>query len=693
MKRHLAAGLVLLLPACAELRADTPAGDGGQAGTDGARPATDGDPVCSESAVPDGEPSGAAGPRVVIDAATTRFEVSPALLGANVNKWYDDAQGLWDATAGAPVADAVEKTARAGVGLLRHPGGTSANLFDWKRAVGPRAARRCQTDGATLAGRPDTSYGPSEFMQLVQAAGADAQIMVPFASESPADAADWVEYMNAPVGTNPNGGTAWAEVRQADGSPEPYGVTRWEIGNEQDRGGHQAYWLSKDDDTRIAQYIEGAVIQFTNQPAGRACDFGRTTTTAAAGQRFYILYGLIKNGTDPVVKVGGAVWTPVADLATAGAADQVYALDRGDASFVFGDGVHGAIPPAGQEVTVSYTFQHRGFVAVYDAMKATAAEIGIEIDVCAAWAPPAPRGTDRATLGSPSFPAAMASRGLADRYDCVAMHPYTNFGRDFGDAWDDAAEGYDEHMLGDGWSKIMVDDLTEEVRARSIAGTDGRKAFVTISELGALWFGDSEADAASKEALPAFSSTMTHALFMASQWIHFARLGVRWVEGNTLVAERHGIRGVLGGSATGFVYGAEALTREALAPVFADGARWTASRVEDNEIVTVGAEGDWPVLVAGATTGADGALRIVVVNRRMNQAQAARVVPEGFVHGATVEVTLVRGDSFKSYNDGEPGGGDDSVEITTDTIEVDAASFDHSFPAASVTLLTLRPPC
>lgn len=693
MKRCLAAWLVLLLPACAGLGGKTPAGDGGAAGMDGGGTGQDGAPVCSEGAVPDGEPPGPSGPRVVIDATTTRFEVSPVMLGANVNKWYDDAQGLWDGAAGVPVADAVEKTARAGVGLLRHPGGTSANLFDWKRAVGPRAARRCQTDGLTLAGRPDTSYGPSEFMQLVRAAGADAQIMVPFASESAADAADWVEYMNAPVGTNPNGGTAWAEVRQADGSPEPYGVTRWEIGNEQDRGGHQRYWMSKDDLMRMDQYIEGAVIQFTDQPAGRACDFRRTTTTAAAGQRFHLLYGLIKPGTDPVVKVGGAVWTPVADLSAAGPADQVYALDRGDASFIFGDGINGVIPPAGQQVTVSYAFEHRGFVAVYEAMKATAAEIGMEIDVCATWAPPAPRGTDRATLGSPSFPAAMASRGLADRYDCVAMHPYTNFGRDFADAWDDAAEGHQEHMLGDEWSRIMVDDLTEEVRVRSIAGADGRPAFVTISELGALWFGEGAVDAASKAAFPAFSATMTHALFMASQWIHFAQLGVRWVEGNTLVADRDGIRGVLGGSATGFVYGAEAMTREALRPVFADGARWTASRVEDQEVVTVGAEGEWRVLVVGATTGADGALRIVVVNRQMSQAQVARVVPEGFLHGATVEVTQVRGDSFQSYNDGEPGGGDESVEITTDTITVDAASFDHSFPPASVTVLTLRPPC
>ena len=658
-------------------------------------PTLDGQPVatCSEGTVSPGEPAPQEVPRIVVDPATVKFEVSPVLLGVNINKWYGDAQGLWDGDGDAPVQDAVDKAARAGVGLVRHPGGTAANLFDWKRAVGARAQRRCQTDGQDHVGRADSDYGPSEFMVLARAIGAEPQIMVPFASESPADAADWVEYMNAPVGTNPNGGVAWAEVREADGAREPYGVTRWEIGNEQDRGGNQGYWMSGAIQTRLAQYIDGDEIVFTDQPLGRACDFTRTTSNGAPGQVFYLHYGLIKPGTSPVVKVGGAAWTRVDDLGAAGAGDQVYALDRGDASVRFGDGVHGAIPPDGAQVTVSYTFRHEGFVAIYDAMKATARQIGIDVDVCAIWAPPTARGTDLASVGLPSFPLAMANRGLADRYDCVAMHPYTAFARDFGDAWETPEEAHQEHMLGDAWSRTMVEALAADVAARSTAGADGRRAFVTISELGALWFGDGAIEDASRAAFPAYSSTMTHALFMASQWIHFARRHVRWVEGNTLVAEPHGIRGTLGGAATGFVVSAEALVREALAPAFAAGSRWTASRVDDPVVVTVAPEGgSFPALVVGATTGADGALRIAVVNRHAASVQTARVDASGFVHGATVEVTTVSGASFGSYNDG-PGPGDDSVDITTSTRQVETATFDHDFPAASVTLLTLRPPC
>ena len=46
------------------------------------------------------------------------------------------------------------------------------------------------------------------------------------------DAADLVEYLNAPQGSHPNGGTAWADVRAKNGHPEPYGIRYFEIGNE-----------------------------------------------------------------------------------------------------------------------------------------------------------------------------------------------------------------------------------------------------------------------------------------------------------------------------------------------------------------------------------------------------------------------------------------------------------------------------
>ena len=46
------------------------------------------------------------------------------------------------------------------------------------------------------------------------------------------DAADLIEYLNAQVGTNPNGGIDWAKVRADNGHPQPYNVRYFEIGNE-----------------------------------------------------------------------------------------------------------------------------------------------------------------------------------------------------------------------------------------------------------------------------------------------------------------------------------------------------------------------------------------------------------------------------------------------------------------------------
>lgn len=676
-------------------------GDGGGGGPSLDAGAPDaGEPVCAEGDVTGPGTTGGDAPRIVVSADIVKFDLSPVLMGTNVNKWYRNAQGLWKPRADAPDPDAVAKAARAGVGLLRFPGGTSSNLFDWKRAIGPEAMRGCQTEASDLTGRTDNSYGPDEYMQLVHAVGAEAQIMVPFANGSPASAADWVEYMDAPVGENPGGGVAWAEVRAANGSPEPYNVTRWEIGNEQDRGGGQAYWMATSNDPkpsaadrrRLSQYIDGDEIRFVDQPAGRDCDFTRTTTTSAPNQTFYIRWGLIKAGTWPSVTVGGQAWSRVDDLSSAGPGARVFQVDRQRASITFGDGTHGAIPPAGQVVRVTYTFHHDGFVAMYDAMKRRAAQIGIDIDVCAAWDPPARRGSSDSEVGQPSFPAAMAGRGLADRYDCVAAHPYTNFHRDFDDVWKGPRDAYADHMLGDGWSEHMIRRLADDVNARSTAGADGRAAFVTVSELGALWFGQSDAGTQSVQNVPAYSATMMHALFMASQWIHFARWHLGWVEGNTLAAEPGALRGTLGGSATGFVYSAEASVREAMSPAFAGGSRWTASKIENQVEVSEGARGSWPVFVVAASTGADGALRIVVVNRGLADRDAV-VDPQGYERGATVEVTTVWADSIGSYVDRDTDPASSPIHLDRTTETADTRAFPHTFPAASVTVLTLRPPC
>jgi alpha-N-arabinofuranosidase len=642
---------------------------------------------CAVDATDDLEASAIAGQRIVVDVAAVRHDVGPTLLGANINDWAGHANGLWDAALDAPDADAVAKAAKAHLGLLRFPGGTSANLYHWKRSVGPRAGRRCQVAATNMQPHLERDYGPAAFGTFIDAVGAAGEVMVPFAVTSPEAAADLVEYMNAPVGTNPNGGVAWADVRAADGHPDPIGVRRWEIGNEPDRA-DQGYWLGDQTDpqaerSRMTKYIDGAHLAIVDQPLGRDCDFDVQTSSGAAAQEFSLRWGLVKRGTVPVVKVGGTAWTAVADLASAGANARVYVFDRETDLVRFGDGVHGAIPAAGARVTVTYTLVYDGFVALSQAMHDTAAAIGTPIDVCSAWAPVEARGSEQTVRGTPSFARAMANRGQAGAYDCVVIHPYTSFARDFDSAWQDPRDAHQQMMIGDGWAKDMVGALVDDVTANGTPGADGRVPYVAISELGALWFGDSAAAATSHTNVPAATYMMSHGLYMASQWLHFARLRVRWVEGNTLVADPGSLRGTLGGKNSGFVYGAEAMVREALGPAFSQGSQWLGNDVE-NAVIVDKPDGSYRALLTGATRDAAGDLWIIVVNRRLGEEQA-NIVVKGMAVAGQVAIKTVHGKTFASANDGDDGPGDDGVRIDTSTRGA-STTFSYTFPPASVTV-------
>lgn len=119
--------------------------------------------------------------------------------------------------------------------VLRYPHGLGSNNFYWKDGIGPIGSRNRNYDGA---GIPQT-FGTDEFLQYAEELGAEAILVVNVSVGgkrvgSVQDAADWVEYCNAPAdGSNPNGGVDWAALRAANGHKEPYGVKYWELGNEE----------------------------------------------------------------------------------------------------------------------------------------------------------------------------------------------------------------------------------------------------------------------------------------------------------------------------------------------------------------------------------------------------------------------------------------------------------------------------
>lgn len=626
------------------------------------------------------------GPTLLVNTRKPIGTVSAELTGANNDTFWDDSKGLWDAEAGAPNADALAKIVRAGVGTFRFPGGTPANEFDWKKSIGPVADRPCQAHGAGNGGPgPITTvaYGLDEYLQFTAAAGATPEIMVPFANETPADAADWVEYLNAEVGDNPNGGVDWARRRAENGHPEPYGVQRWEIGNEVDRGGQQD-WRQGDpadpaDVTEVMElYAFGGSQEQVDQVLTRGCDRRprASDSTGEPGQELTVRYPPVAPDSQQI-RIGGEPWTAVDDLAGAGPDDRVYAFDPETGTVTFGDGVHGAVPPAGAPIRADYTTAEKpGYVDFRAAMKA----VDPSITVYTTWAPIREPG-----LGTASFPKLMAERGLQDQWDGIAIHPYTNFGVQTDDdgtvdrVWETSREGHDQYMVGDVAAAQLVDDLRAEV------GRHGPGKPVVVSEFGALWFGGQD----DISAFPHWETAISHALYMASQWAHYSQDDLDWVMGNTLVSDPKGLRAVLGGRPQ-FVFTPDAVMREQWAPLVHGGGDTVTTSVDDNPMITAidppTGPDRYPALVSTAAVGRDGKLRIAIVNRHPDTAITTKIVPAGYSHRGDATVTTVAGDSYLSYNSVDDP---DAVGIETAQVDIGRGAFEINVAAHSSTIITL----
>jgi len=145
----------------------------------------------------------------------------------NDGRFTNFGAGQWDPVLRKPNAVLLDLAKRIKVSVLRFPGGCGAHHYDWKKVIGP------------IKKRPMYKFGINEFMKLCKAIGAKPIITLSYFTGTCQDLADLVEYLNAPLGTNPDGGIAWAEVRAKNGHPEPYGVEWFEFGNEVRHGNHR----------------------------------------------------------------------------------------------------------------------------------------------------------------------------------------------------------------------------------------------------------------------------------------------------------------------------------------------------------------------------------------------------------------------------------------------------------------------
>ncbi|MGD9497104.1 MAG: alpha-L-arabinofuranosidase C-terminal domain-containing protein [Armatimonadota bacterium] len=177
----------------------------------------------------------AAGPAtIVVRPAREIGAVNPLVFGNNQLAYVDPREeygnrgaGIWNPETRAPVPEYADLAREAGITINRWPGGCGVHYYDWKQTVGP------------LDQRPEQQFGLPEFLKFCAATDSIPVLTIADFWGTPQDAADLVEYCNAPAdGSNPNGGQDWAAVRAADGIPEPVGVVWFEYGNETWHGGH-----------------------------------------------------------------------------------------------------------------------------------------------------------------------------------------------------------------------------------------------------------------------------------------------------------------------------------------------------------------------------------------------------------------------------------------------------------------------
>lgn len=586
--------------------------------------------------------------RIEIDAARPRHPVALDLLGVN-HHYNDDGFGLWDPVADRPEPLAVQGARRAGVQSMRFPGGTIANTYDWKRAIGE--TRGCQVDGqgSTATGFPAVtaglSYGPDEHMQFLAAIDAEPLIMVPFVTETPADAASWVEYLNSPAGTaaNPGGGIDWAEVRAANGHPEPYGVRRWEIGNEQH---HRAsrYWMSADDQTALDQYAFGGERAVVDEALGGRCShpLGGVPGDGTPGQVRSVVFPPVAPASVRLT-VAGRRWHPVDDITDARPGERGYELRAETGRVRFGSGRRGAVLPRGAVVRASYRSVHEGYFAFARAMHA----VDPDIDVCASW-------------GRLAFVERVADRP----YDCLTAHPLTSLRRQGDGRWVDPLEGHDWHVL------------TAEDRAAGIAVL--RDAMPAGTPLLLTEFSFLEGDSA---AFPSWPAAQSGAVAMASLWAAWMRQGLSWGMGSALLWD---FDRVLLGPAPDFTTTAQAVTRRTLLPMLASGGQVVRTEVPVNPVRDPHlAAGTYRALSVVSVRSAD-TVWVLVVNRLPFATVAADVELRGAVASGPAAVRTATGPSFRSWNrpDRPP-----AVRMTIGERRVGPGGFRHVFGPHSVTVL------
>ena len=171
--------------------------------------------------------------RIYIDTKRVISEISPLLFsGFAEHMGRCIYEGIYEPS--SPRAD--ENGLRADVlaalrelnfRAMRYPGGNFVSGYRWEDGIGPKDQRPRRRELAWQSVETN-QFGTDEFIRFCREIETEPMLAVNLGTGTIQDAANLVEYCNAPTGTQ------YADMRAANGHREPYGVKYWCLGNEMD---------------------------------------------------------------------------------------------------------------------------------------------------------------------------------------------------------------------------------------------------------------------------------------------------------------------------------------------------------------------------------------------------------------------------------------------------------------------------
>lgn len=123
-------------------------------------------------------------------------------------------------------SDIVEAFRQIRMPLLRWPGGSFADEYDWKKGVGEKSKRKPALNTCWGGITKDNSFGTHEFMELCELIGCQPYITGNVGSGTVRELAEWVEYMTF------DGDSPMANWRKENGREKPWRLKYLGIGNE-----------------------------------------------------------------------------------------------------------------------------------------------------------------------------------------------------------------------------------------------------------------------------------------------------------------------------------------------------------------------------------------------------------------------------------------------------------------------------